>query len=108
MCAEYNGHFVHWSLILWATSIELKGWEKAPLEPCILAPRFTYIKNAYCVFNCVIHYLQKVLLVISTKDGAKSITYMMYPLKTALGNSEIWDRRGFSKLKTVLGLTISK
>ena len=88
-------------------STELEGWEKATLEPCILAPQFTHIKNVR-VFNCVIHYLQKVLLVIFIKDGAKSITYMMYPLKTALGNLEIWDRRGFSKLKTVLGLSISK
>lgn len=89
-------------------SSEFEGWEKAPLEPCILAPWFTQIKNACCVFNCVSHDLQKVLQVISITDGAKSYTYMMYPLKTAFRNSEIWDRGGFSKLRTVLGLSISK
>lgn len=84
------------------------GLGKAPLEPCILAPWFTQIRNAFCVFNYVIHYLYKVLLVISTKDGAFSVTYMMYILKTALKNSEIWDRRGFSKPRIVFVLSISK
>lgn len=88
-------------------SSELDCWENAPLEPCTLAPCFARIKNACCVFNCVIYYLQKVPLIISIKGGAKSVIYMMYPLKTALGNLDIWDKRGFSKLKTVLGLSIS-
>lgn len=79
------------------------GLEKPPLEPCILAPWFTQIKNAFCVFNYAIHYLHKVLLVISTKDGAWSITYMNYFLNTALRNSE-----RVSNPRIVFGLSISK